>query len=185
MSVMPAPRERQVAHGFVLRRWSPADAPLLRAALDASDAHLRAWTPWVITGKVPGLTLEERLARHAADWDAGHEWLYGIFSRDEREVRGGCGLHPRIGPDAVEVGYWLATGATGRGLATIAASLLTDMAFEPPHMQRVEIRVEPRNARSAAVPRRLGFAHRGQVEAHDTTLDVWAMTRERWAAGRA
>lgn len=185
MSVMPAPPALQEAHGFVLRRWSPADAPLLQAALDASDAHLRAFTPWVVTGKVPGLTLEERLARHAEDWDAGREWLYGIFSRDESEVLGGCGLHPRIGPDAVELGYWLAAHATGSGLATIAAFLLTDTAFRPPHMQRVEIRVEPRNVRSAKVPKRLGFQRAGKVAAHDTTLDVWAMTRERWAARRA
>ena len=185
MSVMPTPPERHDAAGFVLRRWSPADVSLFQAALAASDAHLRPWTPWVITGKVPGLTLEERLARHAEDWDAGREWLYGVFTPDERAVLGGCGLHPRIGPDAVEIGYWLAASATGRGIATTMAALLTDTAFAPAHMQRVEIRVEPRNVKSAAVPQRLGFAHAGQVEAHDTTLDVWAMTRERWAARRS
>lgn len=185
MSVMPTPPARLEASGFVLRAWSPADAPLLEATLAASDAHLRPWTPWVITGKVPGLTLEERLARHAEDWQAGREWIYGIFTSDERELLGGCGLHPRIGPGAVEIGYWLAERATGRGVATAAASLLTSTAFGPPHMERVEIRVEPRNVRSAMVPQRLGFAHAGQVEAHGTTLDVWAMARERWAAGRA
>jgi hypothetical protein len=64
---------------FTLRAWSPTDAPRLRAALEASDAHLRPFTPWVIDGRVPGLSLEDRLARHAADFAAGVEWVYGLF----------------------------------------------------------------------------------------------------------
>lgn len=185
MSVMPTPPMRLDAPTFVARAWSRDDAPLLRDALDASEAHLRPWTPWVIDGKVPGLTLEERLAWHAVEWTQGREWVYGIFDRDAQVVLGGCGLYPRVGPDAVEIGYWLAASATGRGIATGAARLLTDVAFMTPHMQRVEIRVEPRNARSAAVPQRLGFTEAGLVEAHGTTLQVWAMERERWVDGAA
>src|SRR5438552_15751337 len=107
---------------FTLRAWSTADAAALRAALEASDAHLRAFTPWVVDGRIPGLSLEDRLARHAAEFAAGVEWVYGLFSSDRREVLGGCGLYPRVGPQAVEVGYWLAVGHTGRGLATRAAA---------------------------------------------------------------
>ena len=181
---MPTPPARLDADGIFLRAWSPDHAPLLRAALEASEAHLRPFTPWVIDGKVPGLTLEERLAGHAADWAADREWIWGIFAADGHTVLGGCGLHPRIGPDAIEIGYWLAADATGRGIATTAARMLTDVSFEAPQIERVEIRVEPRNARSAAVPQRLGYEHTGNVEAHDTTLEVWSMSRGRWATGR-
>jgi len=79
---------------FTLRAWSPADAAALRAALEVSDAHLRAFTPWVVDGRVPGLSLEDRLARHAAEFAAGVEWVYGLFSSDRREVSSGVDRNP-------------------------------------------------------------------------------------------
>jgi len=176
---------------FTLRAWSPTDAPRLRAALEASDAHLRPFTPWVIDGRVPGLSLEDRLARHAADFAAGVEWVYGLFSPDGRGVLGGSGLYPRVGPDAVEVGYWLAVGHTGRGLATRAAAALTRLAFDAPTIDRVEIHCDRLNTASARVPERLGF------RIADTTappgkahLQFWHMTRaefgeQGWAGSSA
>lgn len=178
------PPARIDADGFVLRPWTPDDAPLLQRAFDESEAHLRAWTPRVIDGKEPGLTLVERLARHAEAFAAGTEWLWGIFAPDERVVLGGCGLYPRIGPGAVEIGYWLAQSATGRGIATTATRLLADVAFTAPDVERVEIRAEPRNAASLAVPRRLGFRHVATEPepSGGVLLMHWAMDRATWSA---
>lgn len=163
---------------FTLRAWSPTDAPRLRAALEASDAHLRPFTPWVIDGRVPGLSLEDRLARHAADFAAGVEWVYGLFSPDGREVLGGSGLYPRVGPDALEVGYWLAVGHTGRGLATRAAAALTRMAFDAPTIDRVEIHCDRLNTASARVPERLGFRIADSAAPPEKDhLQFWQMTR--------
>jgi RimJ/RimL family protein N-acetyltransferase len=169
-----APPSKLDLPGFVLRAWSVEDAAALRAALASSDAHLRAWTPWVIDGRVPGLTLEDRLARHAADFAAGTEWVYGLFTPDGTEVLGGCGLYPRVGPNAVELGYWLAAGHTGRGLATRAAAELTRVAFLAPDIDRVEIRCDPRNGASARVPQRLGYRIRETAAAD---LQVWELAR--------
>lgn len=161
----------------VLRPWSVDDAERLRAALVASDAHLRAWTPWVVDGRVPGATLEERLARHAADFAAGREWVYGMFSADGAEVYGGCGLYPRVGPRAIELGYWLAVGHTGRGLATRAADALTHLALADPHIDRVEIHCDRRNVASARIPERLGYHL--VVSAAESNMLVWTMSREQ------
>jgi RimJ/RimL family protein N-acetyltransferase len=161
---------------FVMRAWTTADAPALQTALDASESHLRAWTPWVVDGKVPGLSLEERLARHAADFDAGREWVYGLFDLDGAVVLGGCGLHPRVGPGAVELGYWLAAAHTRRGLASRAAAALTEVAFTDPAIDHVEIRCDPRNAASARVPARLGYrVVTSPPDAAD--LQVWRLER--------
>jgi RimJ/RimL family protein N-acetyltransferase len=171
--------------GLTLRVWSPSDAPLFGAALAASDAHLRAWTPWVVDGRTPGLTLEERIAAHAADFAAGREWVYGMFDPEGTEVLGGCGLYPRVGPHAVEIGYWLAVGHTGRGLATRAAEALTRIAFESPEIERVEIRCETGNAASARIPQRLGYrvmdpraATPDTISPTLDTLVVWHLTRQ-------
>jgi RimJ/RimL family protein N-acetyltransferase len=155
MSVTPPPRVETPS--FTLRVWSVEDAPLLREALAVSDAHLRAWTPWVVDGRVPGASLESRLAKHAEAFAARTEWVYGMFSPDGTAVLGGCGLYPRVGPGAIEIGYWLSVLHTGRGLATEAAAVLTRLAFAAPAVERVEIRCDPRNVASARVPHRLGY----------------------------
>ena len=167
--------------GFTLRAWSASDAPALAVALAASDAHLRAWTPWVVDGRVPGLSLEDRLARHAADFAAGTEWVYGLFGPDGT-VLGGCGIYPRVGPGALELGYWLAAGQTGRGLATRATAALTRVAFLDPMVERVEIRCERGNAASVRVAERLGYSLAGEsTTSAPADLLVWRLLRAELA----
>lgn len=176
-----APPPRLDLPGFILRAWSTADAAPLAIALATSDAHLRKWTPWVVEGRIPGVSLEERLARHAADFATGAEWVYGLFSPEGTEVLGGCGLYPRIGPRAVELGYWLAAAHTGRGLATRAAAALTALAFSAPTIDHLEIRCDPRNTASARVPQRLGYRVM-EPAATDAPVDlqVWRLSREEF-----
>ena len=177
MSLTPPPKID--LQGFTLREWSVADAEPLRVALAASDAHLRAWTPWVVDGRVPGLSLEERLAQHAVEFAAGVAWVYGLFGPDGVEVLGGCGLYPRVGPRAVEVGYWLAVGHTGRGLATRAAAALTRVAFDAPTIDRVEIHCDRGNVASARVPERLGYRLVERADAPDDM--VWLLSRAEYS----
>lgn len=140
----------------------------------------------MVDGRTPGESLEHRLEQHAAKFEAGTEWVWGLFSPDGAEVLGGCGLYPRVGPNAVEVGYWLAAGQTGRGLATRAAAALTAVAFASPAIEHVEIRCERRNAASARIPERLGYAliDSASVGA-PPELMVWRISRaEHDAASR-
>lgn len=178
-----APPVRLAVGDVLLRSWRPSDAPLLRAALEASESHLRAWTPWVVDGRVPGLSLEERLARHEAAFANGQEWVYGIFAEGEREVLGGCGLYARVGPGAVEIGYWLAASQTGRGIATCTTEALTRVAFDSAAIERVEIRCDPRNVASARVPERLGYVVDEAADAPEGLM-VWRMTRREYERER-
>ena len=187
---MPFPARIDLAH-CTLRAWRESDAPALATTLAANDAHLRAWTPWVVDGRVPGQSLEVRLARHADDFVAGREWVYGIFSRDETEVLGGCGLYARVGPTALEIGYWLSAGSTGRGLATQSASALTALAFSNPDIDRIEIHCDPRNAASVRIPQRLGYrietaaeGEFGEPGVWPGVVDIWTLTREAYTGGK-
>ena len=142
---------------LVLRCWDPGDAPRLKAAVDSSLEHLRPWMHWAAHEPQP---LEEKvglLRQFRAQFDLGEDFVYGVFSRDESEVVGGSGLHTRVGDEAFEIGYWIRADRVGEGLATEAAGALTWVAFELCGADRVEIRVDPANARSAAIPRKLGF----------------------------
>ena len=99
----------------VLRCWDPADAPLLKEAIDASLDHLRPWMPWAENEPEDLPAKVARLRRFRAEFDLGQNFIYGIFDREERRVLGGTGLHLRVGPGALEIGYWIRADETNQG----------------------------------------------------------------------
>lgn len=144
---------------LVVRRWRPDDAPLLKAAIDSSLEHLRRWMPWARNEPTPLEGIRERLELFSSNFDRGVEWLYGIFTPEGTRVLGGTGLHPRIRVTGLEIGYWVREGETGKGYATEAAAALTAAGMALPHIDHIEIRCDPRNTLSAAIPSRLGYRH--------------------------
>lgn len=144
---------------LLLRCWQPADAPLLKAAIDANLDHLQRWMPWAIAEPSPLDVIVARVERFAADFSDGIDWAYGIFTPDGSAVLGGTGAHSRIAADGLEIGYWIDSAHTRRGYATEAAEAITRSIFAQPSLQRVQIRCDPQNVASAAVPRRLGYRH--------------------------
>ncbi len=143
----------------MVRCWQPADAGLLKEAVDASLDHLRPWMPWA-NHEPTGLDAKiATLRTFRGKFDLGQDFVYGIFNREETLVLGGTGLHTRPGRGAREIGYWIRADAINRGLATEVAAALTRVAFEIDHVRRVEIHCAPDNVRSAAVPAKLGYRH--------------------------
>jgi RimJ/RimL family protein N-acetyltransferase len=142
---------------LLIRCYELADAPALKEAIDASLDHLRPWMPWA---HAEPQSLEEKVALlrgFRGRFDLGDDFVYGVFDPDGPTVLGGTGLHTRAGEDALEIGYWIRASRIGEGLATELSAALTRVAFEVCGVDRVEIRVDPANERSAAVPRKLGF----------------------------
>jgi RimJ/RimL family protein N-acetyltransferase len=154
---MSTPPYRLVTERLVLRCWEPRDAALLKDAVDSSIEHLRPWMPWVVHEPQTVEEKVELLRGFRGRFDLGQDFIYGIFDRDESEVAGGTGLHTRIGEDAFEIGYWIAAGQAGKGLGTEATAALTRAAFELTDVERIEIRCDPANERSRAIPRKLGY----------------------------
>jgi RimJ/RimL family protein N-acetyltransferase len=153
------PAYRIETERLVLRCWKPTDAAPLKVAIDASLDHLRPWMAWAEQEPEELQAKVERLRRARGEFDLGQDFGYGIFDRAEREVLGAAGLHTRVGAEAREIGYWIHKQHTNRGLATEAAAALTKVAFLVDGVARVEIHCDPANARSLAVPRKLGFLH--------------------------
>ncbi len=142
---------------LLLRCWDPSDAGLLAEAVESSVAELREWMPWAHDEP---MTLDRRidlLREFRAKFDSGEDSIYGIFTPDGSSVLGGTGLHPRVGGDALEIGYWIRSGATGAGLGGEAAAATTRAGFRVCGADRMEIRVDPGNTRSARIPERLGY----------------------------
>lgn len=154
------PARRIETPRLVLRCWEEDEAPLFLGAVHASLPELRAWIPWDLDQPAGIDGLEDRFHKFRYDFEAGRQWTYGIFDSQETEALGGVGLYPRVGPGALEVGYWLRTDATGRGYVTEAVKAVTREAFAC-GAERVLICCDPLNVPSVAVPRRLGFRETG------------------------
>jgi RimJ/RimL family protein N-acetyltransferase len=151
---VPAPY-RLVTARLELRCWDPREAPQLKTAIDGSLEHLQAWMPWAHEEPSAPAEVVERLRGFRAAFDRDEDYIYGVWQG--REVVGGAGLHRRVGPEALEIGYWIHVDRTRRGLGAEAASALTRAAFELLQTERVEIHVDPRNTPSLGVPRKLGY----------------------------
>ena len=171
-----------------LRRWELGDAEALNAAVFESLEHLRPWMPWA---RFEPLTLD---ARHAlirdweSAWEAGGDLVLGAFDGDA--IVGGCGLHMRTPPAALEIGYWVHVARVRLGYATEMSEALTDLAFGIDAIERVEIHHDKANVASAGVPRGLGFELVSETPDEITApgesgVDcAWVVTREAWAARR-
>ncbi len=171
---------------LVLRPWRVEDAPVMKSLIDENLAHLQAWMPWAMTEPSPLEEITARITHFAAEFAAGNEWVFAIFRRDDDLALGGTGLHRRIGDDGLEIGYWIRADQTRRGFAREAAAALTRTAFLQPSVQRVQIRCDPKNVASAAVPRRLGYTHVETLPADTTTpagdprdTMVWELRRSQ------
>ncbi len=173
---------------LMVRVWRPEDAPAQVEAMRASRAHL---APWMEFANQPLPTPEEQVARFRG-WEArrrsGGDGVYGIFR--DGAVAGSCGLHWRLGPDGLEIGYWVHVDHTRRHIASRTVAMLTDTAFCLDQITHVEIHHDAANLASEGVPRRLGFGLVGESPDTPTAPGEsgierrWRMTREAWVSRR-
>lgn len=179
--VEPLPSEVRVPSGtFHLRRYVAADVEPLGRAVAASVDHLRPFMPWAADEPLPPERRLELFAAWDAEHAAGRSAIFGMFA--DGAVLGGCGLHRRREgrPDIVEIGYWVHVDHTRQGVASAAASALTDAAFAIATTNVVEILHEPGNLASRGVPAKLGFTDHGESIVRGLLFRVWRVDRAAW-----
>ena len=148
----------------IVRPYQVEDADALFAAVEESRQHLWPWMPWV-TQHQNVADSRDFILRSQAKWLLREDDMnVGVFAADDGRYLGGSGLHIRSWDVPVfEIGYWLRASAEGRGYMAETVKLLTDFAFDALDAQRVFIRCDARNARSAAVAERLGFVREARL----------------------
>lgn len=159
---------------LVVRCYQPSDAKLLAESVTESVEHLKPWMPWAHDEPGPFEKKLEGVKRFRGMFDLNQNYVYGIFNPDETKLLGSTGLHPRLGDNELEIGYWIHQGYTNKGLVTESTSALVQVAFEIIHIHRIEIHCDPSNLASASIPRKLGFTHEGTLRAKTAFLDGWS-----------
>ena len=145
----------------IVRPYREEDAPALQEAVAESREHIR---PWMIFADDHQTVDESRIwiSEQRAKWILRQTMNCAIVDAETGRYLGGTGLHPcDWSIRAFEIGYWLRASAEGKGYMTEAVRLLTGFAFDRLGAQRVEIKCDERNTRSANVARRLGYKQEG------------------------
>jgi ribosomal-protein-serine acetyltransferase len=171
-----------------LRSLRAADASVLFRLIDMERDRLGRWLPWVEETRT-----ERDSARFIADATEERRRrrsLVMVMSVGGAMV-GTIGLHYVEWFDrSAELGYWIASGAEGRGYVTRAARAVSGFAFEIVGLHRIVVRCAVGNERSVRVAERLGFRREGLLrEAHyvgGRFLDqhIYSLLRHEFTADR-
>jgi ribosomal-protein-serine acetyltransferase len=157
--------------GASLRLLEESDADELFALTDRSREHLAPWMPWVPATRSAQDTLAfiRLTRRQVADNDGFQTAVMRAGA-----IVGVVGFHRVDWPNrATSIGYWLSADAQGRGTMTEAVRALVDHAFGGWGLERVEIAAAVDNARSRAIPERLGFTPEGVRRRAERVGDRW------------
>jgi ribosomal-protein-serine acetyltransferase len=153
-AVSPLPVD--LGDGVVLRHYEMSDLDALWEAIEVERARLGEWMPFVRDAK----TIEderrwlETVTPEPRGPGGGSLWHGG-------DLIGGAGLFPDSFGIVGEIGYWIRADHEGRGHITRACRALIDIGFGELGLHRIVIRGGTDNARSRAVPERLGFTYEG------------------------
>ena len=148
-----------------LRYPTLEDAELLATAVRESLAELEPWMEWATSAY--DVELARRWIRdQTGHRDAGTAFEFLIVDT-AGEILGACGIN-RISPPPLRianVGYWVRTAASGRGIAPEAAGRLVEWAFNNTNLVRLEIVTAVGNERSRRVAEKVGGYFEGVLRA--------------------
>ena len=162
------------------------DVDALYAAVAESRPELETWMAWCHPGYGRVDTAEwVQLTEQGRANGTDHSFV--IVERATGSVLGTCGLNAvdRVNQWA-NLGYWVRTPATGRGVATRAATLVADFGFAELGLHRIEILAATGNAPSQHVAMRVGAVREGvarrRLHVNETSHDavVFSLIRDEW-----
>jgi RimJ/RimL family protein N-acetyltransferase len=153
---------RELTDGVVLLR-PPTDGDVdeIFAAVSESLPELLPWMAWTHPGYERIETAEWVRSTQQA-WANDTEYSFAIVDPATGSFLGTCGLNAvdRLNRWA-NLGYWVRTGWTGRGVATRAARLLAAFGFDDLELDRIEIMVATPNEPSQRVALKVGTTREG------------------------
>lgn len=154
---------------LLIRCPLPGDGAAVNAALAQSIDILRPWMEWA--QEVPSVEETETLqCANCLAYRQRKAFHFNAFLKTSGEFVSKPALFavdwnvPRC-----EIGYWQHAWFEGQGLMTEAVVGVTEFAFRHLFMARVELRCDPRNARSIRVAERADYSREGYL--HNAARD--------------
>ena len=145
----------------LIRPYRAEDIGAMYEAVRESVAEVSPWLPWCHAGYTIEETTAFVMARDEA-WKNDEAYAFGVFDAGSGNYLGGVGLNfiNRI-HQCANLGYWVRSTQTGRGVAAAATRLAARFALEQLRLQRVEILAAVGNHASQRVAEKAGATREG------------------------
>ena len=159
---MANPPVKEFSDGTIgIRPFRESDVPNLFEAVRESVSELSIWMAWCS----PDYSIKEstEFIRSAPEaWEKGEHYSFVVFDANSGRFLGGTGLN-FINPlhNFANLGYWVRTSATRRGVASRAARLAARFGIEGLKFSRLEIVAAVGNAGSQRVAEKAGARREG------------------------
>ena len=151
-----------VGERVLLRTLQTQDTEALLAAITESREHFYPWYPSLYRKYSDIAETRDQIVRWQSRWLLREAFMLGIFQRAGENFLGCLGfMATNWESRSFDLTYWLRQSAEGNGYMTEAVQLITDYLLAHLEAQRVEIRCDERNHRSAAIARKLSFRQEG------------------------
>ncbi|MEP6985214.1 MAG: GNAT family protein [Chloroflexota bacterium] len=163
------------------------DGKMINEAIVESHAELKPWLTWADPLPSPELS-EETNRLSVTHYIQRKVMRMNVIQKSDGLFVGVTSLHHiDWSVPAFEIGYWVRTSLAGKGYAKESVQGITDFAFSTLKAERIEIRCDTRNDRSAAVAQRAcytleGHSRHDMREKDDTLSDafIFGMIRPEW-----
>ena len=161
--VLPArthhlPRKTEVLRNskIIVRPHETGDIDPLFEAIRESIAQISPWLPWC-HAEFSRDELAGFIATSRNGWADGSQYHFAVFDVETGAALGGVSLNHIAKPNRLaNMGYWVRTSATRRGVASQAAGLVAGYGFQELGLTRIEIAAIQTNVASCRVAERVG-----------------------------
>ncbi len=178
-----------IANDLYLRLLEERHSEELFRLIDGSRQHLRQWLPW-LDGVTALEDVREYVRTCLQQFASNNGLVAGIWYQGR--LAGTIGHHSIDWHNlSAAIGYWLGEAFQGKGIMTRACRALVDYSFDELGLNRIEVHCATGNARSRAIPERLGFKEEGVIRQAEWLYDrfvdhvVYGMLASEWRAARA
>lgn len=147
------------------------DGQVVFQAINESIEDLRPWMAFARKDQTEE-EVEINIRKSYTEFLQREDLRLHIFLKETGEFIGSSGLH-RInwGVPKFEIGYWINSRFSKKGYMKEAVEGIANFSLEELGAKKLEIRCDPRNTRSRAIPEKLGFKLEGILENDKVSAD--------------
>jgi ribosomal-protein-serine acetyltransferase len=146
-----------------IRRYCAEDASLLFEAARESVNEMFTWMPWCQRN----YSLEDSftfIKSSEAAWSQKREFDFAVLDPQTGSFLGGVSLNQfNYDHNFANLGYWVRSSSTGRGVASAAALLAARLGFEDLGLHRIEIVAAAGNVASQKVAEKTKAKREGML----------------------
>lgn len=181
---MQSPTDPRTGRRVHVRAPRPRDeAEFIRLVRASRRFH----AGWIAPSSTPEAFAAHLRRNEGADFES-----FLICRNDDGAIVGSANLSQIFmgGFQSAYMGYWAGAPFAGQGYMTEGVGLVLTQAFRVLGLHRVEANLQPENAASRALVRRLGFRQEGysprylKVGGRWRDHERWAILREEWRPHR-